>query len=165
MDISINMLDSLGVDWWLYMCYGDLQIGNGVLLLLIWGNVNSEVGQVVFVDVQGNLFMLLGVFFIVFIGYDLCNYLLICVSVLVQKGNVNFVVWFKVLILDNNEVVLENFSEFYVWVDGFQDFSFYSVMVGMVVCVMLLIVDDKDGCGVLMFIDIEDGDLSSSVVD
>jgi len=61
--------------------------------------------------------------------------------------------------------VLENLSEFYVRVDGFQDSSLYSVTAGTAVRVTPLIVDDPTGRGVMMSIDIEDGDVSSTTVD
>ncbi len=165
MDISTNTLDSLGVDWRLHTRHGDLQTGNGALPPLTWGNANSEAGQVVSTDAQGNPSTPLGALFTASIGHDLRNYLLTRVSALAQKGNANFVARPKVLTLDNNEAVLENLSEFYVRVDGFQDSSLYSVTAGTAVRVTPLIVDDKDGRGVLMSIDIEDGDLSSSAVD
>jgi type III secretion protein C len=165
MDISTNTLDSLGVDWRLHSRHGDLQIGRGDLPPLTFGNANSEAGQVVTVNAQGNPSTPLGALFTASIGNDLRNYLLTRVSALVQKGNANFVARPKVLTLDNSEAVLENLSEFYVRVDGFQDSSLYSVTAGTAVRVTPLIVDEKDGRGVLMSIDIEDGDLSSSAVD
>lgn len=165
MDISTNTLDSLGVDWRLHARHGDLQIGRGNLPPLTFGNANSEAGQVVSVNGQGNASTPLGALFTASIGNDLRNYLLTRVSALAQKGNANFIARPKVLTLDNNEAVLENLSEFYVRVDGFQDSSLYSVTAGTAVRVTPLIVDDKEGRGVLMSIDIEDGDLSSNTVD
>jgi len=165
MDISTNTLDSLGVDWRLHARHGDLQIGRGNLPPLTFGNANSESGQVVTVNPQGNPSTPLGALFTASIGNDLRNYLLTRVSALAQKGNANFIARPKVLTLDNNEAVLENLSEFYVRVDGFQDSSLYSVTAGTAVRVTPLIVDDKEGRGVLMSIDIEDGDVSSSMVD
>jgi len=165
MDISTNTLDSLGVDWRLHARHGDLQIGRGDLPPLTFGNANSEAGQVVTVNAQGNASTPLGALFTASIGNDLRNYLLTRVSALAQKGNANFIARPKVLTLDNNEAVLENLSEFYVRVDGFQDSSLYSVTAGTAVRVTPLIVDDKEGRGVLMSIDIEDGDVSSSMVD
>ncbi|MDR7267956.1 type III secretion protein C [Pelomonas saccharophila] len=165
MDISTNTLDSLGVDWRLHARHGDLQIGRGNLPPLTFGNANSEAGQVVTVNPQGNPSTPLGALFTASIGNDLRNYLLTRVSALAQKGNANFIARPKVLTLDNNEAVLENLSEFYVRVDGFQDSSLYSVTAGTAVRVTPLIVDDKEGRGVLMSIDIEDGDVSSSMVD
>ncbi|WP_457355490.1 type III secretion system outer membrane ring subunit SctC [Roseateles sp. P5_D6] len=165
MDISTNTLDSLGVDWRLHARHGDLQIGRGNLPPLTFGNANSEAGQVVTVNPQGNPSTPLGALFTASIGNDLRNYLLTRVSALAQKGNANFIARPKVLTLDNNEAVLENLSEFYVRVDGFQDSSLYSVTAGTAVRVTPLIVDDKEGRGVLMSIDIEDGDVSSTTVD
>jgi type III secretion protein C len=165
MDISTDTLDSLGVDWRLHARHGDLQIGRGNLPPLTFGNANSESGQVVTVNPQGNPSTPLGALFTASIGNDLRNYLLTRVSALTQKGSANFIARPKVLTLDNNEAVLENLSEFYVRVDGFQDSSLYSVTAGTAVRVTPLIVDEKEGRGVLMSIDIEDGDLSSSTVD
>ena len=165
MDISTDTLDSLGVDWRLHTRHGDLQVGRGNLPPLTFGNANSETGQIVTTNTQGNTTTPLGALFTASIGNDVRNYLLTRVSALVQKGNANFVARPKVLTLDNNEAVLENLSEFYVRVDGFQDSSLYSVTAGTAVRVTPLIVDEKNSRGVLMSIDIEDGDLSGSSVD
>lgn len=165
MDISTDTLDSLGVDWRLHARHGDLQVGRGNLPPLTYGNANSETGQIVTTNTQGNTTTPLGALFTASIGNDVRNYLLTRVSALAQKGNANFVARPKVLTLDNNEAVLENLNEFYVRVNGYQDSSLYSVTAGTAVRVTPLIVDENTGRGVLMSIDIEDGDLSSGSVD
>lgn len=93
-DINEDLFDSFGIDWCLYMMYGDVQIGNGqnVLngnmqyngvgnLLLMFGIGMLEIGQM-------GVFMLIGIVLIVLIGGLLCNYLFMCVNVFVQKGQV-----------------------------------------------------------------------------
>ncbi|REN10944.1 EscC/YscC/HrcC family type III secretion system outer membrane ring protein, partial [Mycobacterium tuberculosis] len=71
----------------------------------------------------------------------------------------------KVMTLDNTEAVLENLSEFYVRVDGFQDAGLFSITAGTAVRVTPLVIDEKASRGVMMSIDIVDGDLSPMSVD
>ena len=165
MDISTDTLDSLGVDWRLRGDHVDLQIGRGNNPPLTWDNANSEAGQSVTINTNGQPTTPLGALFTASIGNDVRRYLLTRVHALAQKGNANFVARPKVLTLDNNEAVLENFSEFYVRVDGFQDAGLFRVTAGTAVRVTPLIIDEQSGRGVMMSIDIEDGDLSSASVD
>jgi type III secretion protein C len=165
MDISTDTLDSLGVDWRLRGDHFDLQTGRGNNPPLTWGQANSEAGQSVTVNTNGLATTPLGALFTASIGNDVRRYLLTRVHALAQKGNANFVARPKVLTLDNNEAVLENFSEFYVRVDGFQDAGLFRVTAGTAVRVTPLIIDEQNGRGVMMSIDIQDGDLSSASVD
>jgi type III secretion protein C len=165
MDISTDTLDSLGVDWRLRGDHVDLQIGRANNPPLTWGNANSEAGQSVTINTNGQATTPLGALFTASIGNDVRRYLLTRVHALAQMGNANFVARPKVLTLDNNEAVLENFSEFYVRVDGFQDAGLFRVTAGTAVRVTPLIIDEQSGRGVMMSIDIEDGDLSSASVD
>lgn len=165
MDISTDTLDSLGVDWRLRGDHFDLQTGRGQTPPLTWSQANSEAGQSVTINANGQPTTPLGALFTASIGHDVRRYLLTRVHALAQKGNANFVARPKVLTLDNNEAVLENFSEFYVRVDGFQDASLFRVTAGTAVRVTPLIIDEQSGRGVMMSIDIEDGDLSGAQVD
>jgi type III secretion protein C len=158
MDISTDRLQSLGVDWRANGRHGDLQIGRGDAPPLTWGNATTEAGTT-------GATTPLGLVFTAAIGNDIRNYLLARVSALATKGDANFVARPKVMTLDNTEAVLENLSEFYVRVDGFQDAGLFSVTAGTAVRVTPLIVDDKGSRGVLMSIDIVDGDLSAASVD
>jgi type III secretion protein C len=125
-------------------------------------------------SVTGAALTPLGMMFSASIGHDMRDYLLARVNALAQKGNANFVARPKVLTLDNNEAQLENLSEFFVRVNGFQDAGLFSVTTGTSVRVTPLIVDAAPSSpsapqtqppGVMMSIDIEDGDLSGSTVD
>ncbi len=165
MDISSDTFDSLGVDWRLHGRHGDLQTGRGDRPALSWGGATGEGSQVAGIDGNGQSTTPLGALFTAAIGHDARNYLLARVNALAQKGDANFLARPKVLTLDNTEAVLENLSEFYVRVDGFQDASLFKVTAGTSVRVTPLIVDESTARGVMMSIDIEDGDLSSSAVD
>ena len=88
-----------------------------------------------------------------------------CLTALATNGNANFVARPKVMTLDNTEAVLENLSEFYVRVDGFQDAGLFSITAGTAVRVTPLVIDEKASRGVMMSIDIVDGDLSPQSVD
>ena len=158
MDISTDTLDSLGVDWRWHGRHGDLQTGRGDRPPLTWNGATTEGGT------TGSTTPL-GMVFTAAIGHDIRNYLLARVSALAEKGDANFVARPKVMTLDNTEAVLENLSEFYVRVDGFQDAGLFSVTAGTSVRVTPLIIDEKTARGVMMSIDIVDGDLSSQAVD
>jgi len=165
MDISTDSLDSLGVDWRAHGKHADFQTGNGNNSPLTYGGANSEAGQfagVGGVNAAGALVTPVGALFTASIGNSLRNYLLARVSALAQKGDANLIARPKVLTLDNNEAVLENLSDFYVRVNGFQDAGLFKVTTGTSVRVTPLIVDEKSAPGVMMSIDIEDGNLSSS---
>jgi type III secretion protein C len=168
MDISSDTLDSLGVDWRAHTSHADFQTGNGSHSPLTFGGANSEAGQVGGVggtNAAGQPITPIGVVFTASIGNSLRDYLLARVSALAQKGDADLVARPKVLTLDNNEAILENLSDFYVRVNGFQDASLFKVTTGTSVRVTPLIVDEQNGRGVMMSINIEDGDISSNTVD
>lgn len=99
------------------------------------------------------------------IGNELRNYLLARVHTLTKTGDANFIARPKVLTLDNNEAVLENLNELHIRVDGFQDAALFNITAGTAVRVTPLIIDESTGRGVMLSIDIEDGDLSEITVD
>jgi type III secretion protein C len=165
MDISSDTLSSLGVDWRLHGRHADFQTGRGDRGPLTWGGTGSEAGQVGSFDTTGNPLTPLGGMFTAAIGNSARNYLLARVTALASNGSANFVARPKVMTLDNTEAVLENLSEFYVRVDGFQDAGLFSITAGTAVRVTPLIIDEKAGRGVMMSIDIVDGDLSAQSVD
>ncbi|SDI82428.1 type III secretion protein C [Variovorax sp. OV700] len=165
MDISSDTLSSLGVDWRLHGRHGDFQTGRGDRGPLTWGGAGSEAGQIGSFDTTGNPLTPLGGMFTAAIGNSARNYLLARVTALATNGSANFVARPKVMTLDNTEAVLENLSEFYVRVDGFQDAGLFSITAGTAVRVTPLIIDEKAGRGVMMSIDIVDGDLSPQSVD
>ncbi|CAN7449254.1 type III secretion system outer membrane ring subunit SctC [Variovorax sp. LjRoot290] len=165
MDISSDTLSSLGIDWRLHGRHADLQTGRGDRGPLTWSGASSEAGQIGSVDASGNPLTPLGGMFTAAIGNSARNYLLARVTALATNGSANFVARPKVMTLDNTEAVLENLSEFYVRVDGFQDAGLFSITAGTAVRVTPLIIDEKAGRGVMMSIDIVDGDLSPQSVD
>lgn len=165
MDISSDTLSSLGIDWRLHGRHADFQTGRGDRGPLTWNGATSEAGQVGSTDALGNPLTPLGGMLTAAIGNSARNYLLARVTALATNGSANFVARPKVMTLDNTEAVLENLSEFYVRVDGFQDAGLFSITAGTAVRVTPLIIDEKAGRGVMMSIDIVDGDLSSQSVD
>jgi type III secretion protein C len=165
MDISSDTLSSLGIDWRLHGRHGDFQTGRGDRGPLTWDSSSSEAGQIGGVNATGNPVTPLGAMFTAAIGNSARNYLLARVTALASNGDANFVARPKVMTLDNTEAVLENLSEFYVRVDGFQDAGLFSITAGTAVRVTPLIIDEKAGRGVMMSIDIVDGDLSTQAVD
>ena len=163
MDIGTDTLDSLGVDWRAHGSHADFQTGNGTNSPLTFGGATSEAGQTGGVggtNAAGMPITPVGVLFTASIGNSLRDYLLARVSALAQKGDADVVARPKVLTIDNNEAVLENLSDFYVRVNGFQDASLFKVTTGTSVRVTPLIVDEKNGRGVMLSINIEDGDIS-----
>ncbi|MES2250304.1 MAG: type III secretion system outer membrane ring subunit SctC [Pseudomonadota bacterium] len=165
MDISSDTLSSLGIDWRLHGRHADFQTGRGDRGQLTWGGTGSEAGQIGSFDGTGNPLTPLGGMLTAAIGNSARNYLLARVTALATNGNANFVARPKVMTLDNTEAVLENLSEFYVRVDGFQDAGLFSITAGTAVRVTPLVIDEKASRGVMMSIDIVDGDLSPMSVD
>ncbi|HEY9026288.1 MAG TPA: type III secretion system outer membrane ring subunit SctC [Burkholderiaceae bacterium] len=162
MDVSTDTLDSLGVDWRAHSSHVDFQTGNGGNSPLTLGGATSESGQtggLCCTNAQGLPTTPLGSIFTAAIGNTLRDYLLARVSALAQTGNADVVARPKVLTLDNNEAILENLSDFYVSVAGFQDASLFKVTTGTSVRVTPLIVDERNGRGVMMSIDIQDGNI------
>nr|WP_244306470.1 type III secretion system outer membrane ring subunit SctC [Paraburkholderia lacunae] len=171
-DIDENSLDSLGIDWRLHTTHGDIQIGNGENPLngntqygtsgnppLTFGTGSTEAGQT-------GTFMPTGIALTASIGGALRNYLLTRVNALQQTGHAELHSKPKVLALDNTEAILENLTQFYVQVQGYQDSSLYSVTSGTSIKVTPLIVDDRthDASGasaqsVMMSLDIQDGNI------
>ena len=165
MDVSTDTLDSLGVDWRAHSSHVDFQTGNGANSPLTLGGATSESGQtggLCCTNSQGLPTTPLGSIFTAAIGNTLRDYLLARVSALAQTGNADVVARPKVLTLDNNEANLENLSDFYVSVAGFQDASLFKVTTGTSVRVTPMIVDERDGRGVMMTIDIQDGNIDAT---
>ncbi|MFM0604108.1 type III secretion system outer membrane ring subunit SctC [Paraburkholderia sediminicola] len=177
-DIDENSLDSLGIDWRLHTSHGDVQIGNGSSPLngntqyngsgnppLTFGVGTSEQGQT-------GTFLPTGIALTASIGGSLRDYLLTRVNALAQNGNAELHSKPKVLALDNTEAILENLTQFYVQVQGYQDSSLYSVTTGTSIKVTPMIVDDNAAQpanvsatpganpeSVMMSIDIQDGNV------
>ncbi|VWC23686.1 type III secretion system outer membrane ring subunit SctC [Burkholderia metallica] len=173
-DINEDSLDSLGIDWRLHTTHGDVQIGNGQNALngntqyngsgnppLTFGIGTSETGQT-------GTFMPTGIALTASIGGSLRNYLLTRVNALAQKGQAQLRSKPKVLALDNTEAILENLTQFYVQVPGYQDSSLYSVTTGTSIKVTPMIVDEAirnaaavsgNPQSVMMSIDIQDGNI------
>lgn len=158
MDISNDTLASLGVDWRAHGRHADFQVGRGDAPPLTWNGATTEAGQ------TGDTTPLGGVF-TASIGNELRNYLLARVHALSKSGDANFVARPKVLTLNKTEAVLENLSEVHVRVNGFQDAGLFSITAGTSVRVTPLILDETDGRGVMMSIDIQDGELATATVD
>jgi type III secretion protein C len=158
MDISNDSLDQLGVDWRAHGSRVDLQTGNGAAPALSWNSTATTAGQT-------GTAAPVGAVFTAAIGSELRNFLLARVSALAASGQASFVARPKVLTLDNTEASIENKSEFYIKVSGFQDASLYTVVAGTDVRVTPLIVDDGGGRGVMLNINIGDDSVSGDLVD
>jgi type III secretion protein C len=158
MDIGNDSLDRLGVDWRAHSSRLDIQTGNGGVPPLTWNSAATVGGQ------TGAAAPLGGVFTAA-IGHELRNFLLARVSALVTQGQASFIARPKLLTLDNTEASIENKSEFFVRVPGFQDSSLYAVIAGTDVRLTPLVIDDGKSRGVLLNINIGDDSLSADQVD
>jgi type III secretion protein C len=156
MDIGKDNLDELGFDWRAHGSNIDFQVGHGTAPPLTWGQ--GPANEVM----QTGALTPLGTMFSAAIGSDATSYLLARVNALAQTGDANLVARPKVLTLDNNEAVLENLQQFYVRVNGYQDAQLFSVTTGTALRVTPMIVDESSQRGVMMSIDIEDGDVDGS---
>src|SRR5690606_19589319 len=99
------------------------------------------------------------------IGHSMRNYLLARVSALAETGQANFIARPRVSTLDNTEAVLENTTEFFVRVGGFQDAGLFRVQSGTSIRVTPLIIDESQGRGVMLSIDIADGSVGPALSD
>lgn len=158
MDISSDGLDRLGVDWRAHGSRLDLQTGNGGAPALTWQGSATAAGQTGPAAPIGGLLNAA-------IGHEARNFLLARVSALAAEGQASFVARPKLLTLDNTEASLENKNEFFVRVNGFQDSSLYQVLAGTDVRVTPLIVEETNGRGVVLSINIGDDAVSSELVD
>ncbi|HYS63153.1 MAG TPA: type III secretion system outer membrane ring subunit SctC [Paraburkholderia sp.] len=156
MDISLQSLDQLGVDWRLHTSHGDFQFGNGANPPLTFAAGNTEAGQT-------GTTTPVGLALTASIGGSLRDYLLARINALARTGDAKLYSKPKVLTLDNTEAVLENLTEFYVQVQGFQDSSLYGITTGQSVKVTPLIVEDG-AQRVMMSLDIQDGEVTSQQV-
>jgi type III secretion protein C len=163
MDVDSNRLDALGVDWRAHGRRADFQSGSGGSPALTFGGASTEAGQTI--NINGTTAAPLGAVFTAAIGNSLRNFLLARVSALTQSGGANMVARPKLLTLDNIEASLENLSEFHVRVGGFQEVGLFKVTAGTALRVTPMIIADGDGRGVLMTINIEDGNLTAASVD
>lgn len=156
-DIDESALDSFGVDWRLHTPNGDFQFGNGANPPLTFDAGNSEAGQT-------GATTPIGLALTASIGGAMRNYLLSRINLLQQTGRAQTLSKPLILTLDNNEAILENLTEFYVQVAGYQDSSLYGITTGTSVKVTPRIVDDAGKPSVMMSIDIDDGQLSNTLV-
>ncbi len=158
MDVSSDRLTSLGIDWRAHGDHADLQIGRGNGTPLTYTGATTEAGQT-------GPFTPKGIVFTGSIGNSMREYLLTRVSALAELGQANFVARPKVSTLDNVEASLENSNEFYVKVSGFQDAGLFNIKAGTSLRVTPLIVDETDGRGVMMNINIVDSSLGPVLSD
>jgi type III secretion protein C len=156
MDISLQSLDQLGVDWRLHTSHGDFQFGNGANPPLTFAAGTTEAGQT-------GTTTPVGLALTASIGGSLRDYLLARINALARTGDAKLYSKPKVLTLDNTEAVLENLTEFYVQVQGFQDSSLYGITTGQSVKVTPLIVEDGTQ-RVMMSLDIQDGEVTNQQV-
>jgi type III secretion protein C len=164
MDVSSDRLQELGIDWRFHGSRGDLQIGRGEASPLTFGNATTEAGQT---GAQTPA----GVVITGLLNGDATSYVLARVRALSQNGQAQFVARPKVTTFDNTEALLENLSEFYIRVGGFQDAQLFSVVTGTAVRVTPQMVAAPVGAAtaraprVVLAIDIEDGNVTGESVD
>ena len=156
-DISADSLDSLGVDWRLHTTHGDFQSGNGQNPPLTFSVGSTEQGSTGPSTPNG-------IALTASIGGSLRNYLLARINALTQSGNAQTQAKPKVLALDNTEAILENLTQFYIPVSGFQDSSLYTVQAGTSVKVTPLVVDENGNKSVMLSISIDDGNVTQDTV-
>lgn len=157
MDINLNSLDQLGIDWRLHTSHGDFQFGNGANPPLTFAVGSTESGQTGTTTPTG-------IALTASIGGSLRDYLLARINALAQNGDAKLYSKPKVLTMDNSEAILENLTEFYVQVAGFQDASLYGITTGQSVRVTPMIVDDDNAQRVMMSLDIQDGEVTNQTV-
>ncbi len=158
MDVTTDFVESLGIDWRFNNSRLDIQTGG-----LSGGpspNFNTAVNELFppnNVVPQGAL--------LTAIGGNVGRYIVARVRALSEEGKANFIARPKIMTLDNVEAVLENQSEFFVRVAGNQDVGLFNVIVGTMLRVTPLIVDESASRGVKLAIRIDDGDISDAQVD
>lgn len=158
MDVSDDSVDKLGVDWRAHGTQMDVQTGNGSNVPLTWAGATTAAGQT-------GLTVPSGVVITASLGKEMRDFLLARVSALATNGRAKFIARPKVLTLDNTEASLQNKSEFYVKVPGFQDASLYTVSAGTDVRVTPLVIDEEGGNSVKLAINIGDDSLATETVD
>jgi type III secretion protein C len=158
MDISDDSVDRLGVDWRAHGTQMDVQTGNGANPPLTWAGATTAAGQT-------GLTVPSGVVITASLGKEMRDFLLARVSALATNGRAKFVARPKVLTLDNTEASLQNKSEFYVKVPGYQDASLYTVSAGTDVRVTPLVIDEEGAHSVKLAINIGDDSLAAETVD
>lgn len=158
MDISDDSVDKLGVDWRAHGTQMDVQTGNGSNPPLTWSGATTAAGQT-------GLTVPSGVVITASLGKEMRDFLLARVSALAGNGRAKFVARPKVLTLDNTEASLQNKSEFFVKVPGYQDASLYTISAGTDVRVTPLVIDEDGAHSVKLAINIGDDSLAAETVD
>ena len=159
MDISDDSVDKLGVDWRAHGTQVDVQTGNGSNPPLTWTGATTAAGQT-------GLTVPSGVVITASLGKEMRDFLLARVSALATNGQAKFVARPKVLTLDNTEASLQNKSEFYVKVPGYQDASLFTVSAGTDVRVTPLVIEEEGAAhSVKLAINIGDDSLAAETVD
>jgi type III secretion protein C len=158
MDISDDSVDKLGVDWRAHGTQMDVQTGNGSNPPLTWAGATTAAGQT-------GLTVPSGVVITASLGKEMRDFLLARVSALATNGQAKFVARPKVLTLDNTEASLQNKSEFFVKVPGYQDASLFTVSAGTDVRVTPLVIDEEGAHSVKLAINIGDDSLAAETVD
>jgi type III secretion protein C len=158
MDISDDSVDKLGVDWRAHGTQVDVQTGNGSNAPLTWAGATTAAGQT-------GTTVPSGVVITASLGKEMRDFLLARVSALATNGQAKFVARPKVLTLDNTEASLQNKSEFYVKVPGYQDASLFTVSAGTDVRVTPLVIEEEGAHSVKLAINIGDDSLAAETVD
>jgi type III secretion protein C len=166
-EVDVDSVDSLGIDWRGHSGSADLQISQGIPSAL-QGSTTSALpvspykGFVAPAVIPASQLPLGGVLSTV-IG-DSGRYLKARISALAEDGKANVLSSPRVLTLDNVEAVLENLSTFFVPVAGNLDVGLYNVSAGTSLRVTPLIVVEEGHTQIKLAVRIDDGGLTQQTV-
>jgi type III secretion protein C len=157
-EVSSDDFHSLGVDWRFRSNKVDAQLGNSTLPVMSREDfLGPRGGTALGPDLRGGVLTAL--------TGDAARYLMARVKALSEDGKANILSSPKVTTLDNVEAVIENLSTFFVRVSGNLDASLFDVSAGTSLRVTPLVVQDADGTQIKMAVRIEDGRISTAMVD
>jgi type III secretion protein C len=155
LEVSSDMLESLGLDWRLRTGRIDIQSGRGPLSPSFGGGPPDSLPQ------AGALSGFVASTLLVDAGRSL----LARVNALAQAGKAVITARPKVLTLDNIEATIDDSRQFYVRVASERDAGLYQVTSGTLMRVRPMVVQEKEGRQVKLAIRIEDGAPTSAQVD
>ncbi|EKU26007.1 type III secretion system outer membrane ring subunit SctC [Xanthomonas graminis] len=160
-EVQDGALRDLGVDWRLHNRHLDLQNGDGkgaAALGYRAPGANPGLGDSAdgLTPGGGMLTAVLG---------DAGRFLMTRVSALEQSNRAKIVSTPKVATLDNVEAIMDQRQRFFVRVAGYQSADLYGLSAGVSLRVLPTVVPDSDARQIRLDVHIEDGQLTSQMVD
>ncbi|OAX64600.1 EscC/YscC/HrcC family type III secretion system outer membrane ring protein [Xanthomonas translucens pv. arrhenatheri] len=159
-EVQDGALRDLGVDWRLHNRHLDLQNGDGKGTALGYRAPGANPGLGDSADGLtpggGMLTAVLG---------DAGRFLMTRVSALEQSNRAKIVSTPKVATLDNVEAIMDQRQRFFVRVAGYQSADLYGLSAGVSLRVLPTVVPDSDARQIRLDVHIEDGQLTSQMVD